>query len=184
MLLDTVEFSKGSRTNRVEVLVGGKPHWITAPMRRAGSAGPIREVLIDDERDWRAKVVKTLRQNYPGADAHAARGGADRRPRASGWRSTTSTRSGASPTGSGSTTPIVRASELGVEGRATELLIDIVRAVGGGAYLAGGGAGGYQEDERFARGRASSWFPRTSRAPHGLSIVHALLSGEVPAARR
>ena len=43
VLLDTVEFSKGSRTNRVEVLVGGRPHWITAPVQRAGIGGPIRE---------------------------------------------------------------------------------------------------------------------------------------------
>ncbi len=77
----------------------------------------------------------------------------------------------------------MRASDLDVDGRATELLIDIVRAVGGGAYLAGGGAGGYQEDERFAAS-GIELIRQDFDAPHGLSIIHALLSGEAPAARR
>jgi hypothetical protein len=45
---------------------------------------------------------------------------------------------------------MVRASSLNVEGAATDLLISCVRAVSGTAYLAGGGAAGYQEDEKFA----------------------------------
>jgi len=182
VLLDTAEFSKGSRTNRVEVLVGGEPHWITAPVQRAGIGGPIRDVLIDETRDWRSKVVKTLRQNYPGADAlplveelvgNRAERLADYNEHAirqlAGELEIT--------------TPLVRASELEVEGRATELLEAIVRAVGGAAYLAGGGAGGYQEDERFAAA-GIELVPQDFEAPHGLSIVHALLSGEALAARR
>jgi RimJ/RimL family protein N-acetyltransferase len=182
VLLDTVEFSKGSRTNRVEVLVGGKPHWITAPVQRDGIGGPIRDVLIDEGRDWRGKIVKTLRQNYSRAAAlplveelvgyrdgrlaryneHAIR----RLAEAIGIR-----------------TPIVRASDLPVDGRATELLVDIVRAVGGAAYLAGGGAGGYQEDERFAA-NGIELTAQDFDAPHGLSIIHALLNDESPAAPR
>jgi RimJ/RimL family protein N-acetyltransferase len=182
VLLDTVEFSKGSRTNRVEVLVGGKPHWITAPVKRAGIAGPIRDVRIDESRDWREKIVKTLRQSYSGSaqlplvsdlithregrlahyNEHAIRHLAE---------------------ALGITTAIVRASELDVRGSATELLVDIVRAVGGSAYLAGGGAGGYQQDDRFAKS-GIALMPQDFDAPHGLSIIHALLSGEAPAARR
>jgi RimJ/RimL family protein N-acetyltransferase len=171
VLLDTVEFSKGSRTNRVEVLVGGEPHWITAPVQRAGIGGPIKDVLTDAQRDWRGKLVKTLQQNYAGVEAveelvrheeprlaayneHAIRGLAPRL---------------------GITTPIVRASDLDVDGRATERLIAIVRAVGGAAYLAGGGAGGYQEDEQFAAAGVEL-IPQEFDAPHGLSVLHELLS--------
>jgi RimJ/RimL family protein N-acetyltransferase len=182
VLLDTVEFSKGSRSNRVEVLVGGEPRWITAPLRRATLSGPIHDVLIDETRDWRAKVIKTLRQNYPRADAlpfveelvgydserlaayneHAIRRLAETL---------------------GHTTTIVLASDLDVEGRATGLLVDIVRAVGGTAYLAGGGAESYQQDERFGA-HGIDLIPQDFDAPHGLSIIHALLTGEVQAARR
>jgi hypothetical protein len=46
---------------------------------------------------------------------------------------------------------LVPSSSLGVESQATMRLIELVKAVGGTAYLSGGGAGGYQEDERFSR---------------------------------
>jgi hypothetical protein len=80
--------------------------------------------------------------------------------------------------------PIVRASELGVEGNATRLLIDLVRAVDGTAYLAGGGAGGYQEDALFAeagidltfQGFEPPVYPQLANEPvPGLSIIDALM---------
>jgi RimJ/RimL family protein N-acetyltransferase len=182
ILLDTVEFSKGSRTNRVEVLVGGTPHWITAPVQRAGIGGPIRDVLIDETRPWRSKVVKTLRQNYRRADALALVEElvAHRDERLAGYNEHAIRRLAAVLT---ITTPIVRASDLAAEGRATELLIALVRAAGGSAYLAGGGAGGYQEDERFTA-EGIEVLPQDFAAPHGLSVLHALLSAERPAAPR
>jgi hypothetical protein len=78
---------------------------------------------------------------------------------------------------------MVRASELGVEGKATRLLIDLVQAVGGSAYLAGGGAGGYQQDERFAES-GIELIAQDFDAPHGLSIIHSLLSAETAAIPR
>jgi RimJ/RimL family protein N-acetyltransferase len=182
VLLDTVEFSKGSRTNRVEVLVGGKPHWITAPVQRAGIGGPIREVLIDEGRDWRGKIVKTLRQNYSGSPQLplVEQLIADREGRLAHYNEHAIRRVGDTL---GITTAIVRASDLDVGGSATELLVGIVRAVDGGAYLAGGGARGYQLDERFAAS-GIDLIPQDFDAPHGLSIIHSLLSGEVPAAPR
>jgi len=171
VLLDTVEFSKGSRTNRVEIEVNGEPHWITAPVQRAGIGGPIADVVFDEQRDWRTKIVKTLQQNYAGVEAvedlvrcgesrlaayneHAIRQLAAKLAIA---------------------TPIVRASDLAVDGRASELLIAIVRAVGGGAYLAGGGAGGYQDDAAFAAA-GIDLIPQEFDAPHGLSVLHELLA--------
>jgi RimJ/RimL family protein N-acetyltransferase len=182
VLLDSVGFSKGSRSNRVEVLVGGAPRWITAPLRRATLSGPIHDVLIDETRDWRAKVIKTLRQNYPRADAlpfveelvgHDSQRLAAYNEHAIRRLAETL----------GHTTTIVRASDLDVQGRATELLVDIVRAVGGTAYLAGGGVENYQEDELFGA-HGIELTLQDFDAPHGLSILHALLTGEIPAARR
>jgi RimJ/RimL family protein N-acetyltransferase len=182
VLLDNVEFSKGSRANRVEVLIGGEPRWITAPVQRAGIGGPIRDVLIDDGRDWRAKICKTLEQNYARAAALplAEELVAHREERLAAYNEHAIRRLAETlAIGTG----IMRASELDVDGRATELLIDIVRAVGGAAYLAGGGAGGYQEDERFAES-GIELMAQDFDAPHGLSILHSLLSGEAPAIPR
>jgi RimJ/RimL family protein N-acetyltransferase len=180
VLLDTVEFSKGSRTNRSEVLVGGKPHWITAPVRRAGIGGPIRDVLIDDERDWRSKVLKTLRQSYARAAGFDAAMPlvedliGHRDERLARYNEHAIRRLAETL---GITTEIVCASDLNVEGRATGLLLEIVHSVGGAAYLAGGGAGAYQEDERFAAA-GIELLQQHFDAPHRLSVIHMLLSGE------
>jgi len=151
--------------------VGGEPHWITAPVQRAGLGGPIKDVLTDAQRDWRGKVVKTLQQNYTGVGAveELIR---HEEPRLAAYNEHAIRELAARL---GITTPIVRASDLAVNGRATDLLIAIVRAVGGAAYLAGGGAGGYQEDEQFAAA-GIELIPQEFDAPHGLSALHQLLS--------
>jgi hypothetical protein len=78
----------------------------------------------------------------------------------------------------------VRASDLTVTGSATDLLIEITRSLGGDTYLAGAGAGGYQEDEKFAAASVRLCYqafehpsyPQLTRSPHnGLSIIDALM---------
>jgi WbqC-like protein family len=171
VLLDTVEFSKGSRTNRVEVQVDGEPHWLTAPVQRAGIGGPIKDVRFDAQRDWRSKIVKTLQQSYSGVEAVEDLVRCDE-ARLAAYNEHAIRRLAETL---GIATPMVRASDLAVDGRATELLIAIVRAVGGAAYLAGGGAGGYQDDAAFAAAGIEV-IPQAFEAPHGLSVLHELLS--------
>ena len=178
VLLDTVEFSKGSRTNRVEVLVGGEPHWITAPVQRAGIGGPIRDVLIDEERDWRCEdrqdAAAELRRPASSMPLSRSCVGCDAASDSPTYNEHAIRRLAETL---GLATPIVRASDLDVDGRATELLIDIVRAVGGAPYLAGGGAGGYQEDERFAAAGIELDPSGRSTRRTGCRCIHALLSG-------
>jgi RimJ/RimL family protein N-acetyltransferase len=185
VLLDNVPFPNRSRINRSQVLVGDRPQWLTVPIRRSLVGEPVREMLIDEERDWRAKMLKTLGQNYAharefqdtmplletlighrderlaGYNEHAIRCIADRL---------------------GLETTMVRACDLGVQGRATRLLIELVRAVGGTAYLAGGGAAGYQEDELFDDAGLELVY-QNFRPPEdvgGLSIIHALFNDAIP----
>jgi hypothetical protein len=85
----------------------------------------------------------------------------------------------------------MRQSETPHEGAATALLIGLVKAAGGDAYLAGGGAAGYQEDELFAErgvrlvaqnfsptpyGDPSRWLP-------GLSVIDYLMHDGRPLAQ-
>jgi hypothetical protein len=190
VLLDTVPFPNRSRINRVQVLVGDKPHWLTVPIRRSGVGEPIREMLIDEDRDWRSKLVKTLRQSYaraPGFDTFMplVEELIDCRSERLAEYNEQAIRRIADVLGiSGAT--ITRASDLGVDGRATRLLIDIVHAVGGSAYLAGGGAGGYQEDALFAEAGLDLVYQdfEPPAGADGLSVVHAMLNGVIPAAPR
>jgi hypothetical protein len=84
-------------------------------------------------------------------------------------------------------TPVVYSSQLGVDGRATSLLVNICRAVGADAYLSGPGGARYMEMALFEEaGLQVLWqdfdcpvyeqqFPETGFVPD-LSVIDALLN--------
>jgi hypothetical protein len=189
VLLDTVDFSRGSRTNRVEVLAGGRPSWLTVPVRRPEHGEPrIIDARIDDSRPWRRKALRTLQVSYgplPGFDETFAlvepvleeatdrlavlnEAGIRRIARALSLDDA----------------KLVRASELPAAGSSSELLAALVEAVEGDVYLSGAGAGSYLAEEAFAdRGievRVQEFeHPDYADGPvaahKGLSIVDAMM---------
>jgi hypothetical protein len=190
ILLDSVRFSRGSRTNRVQVMAVTEPTWLTVPVRRPDHGEPlIAEASIDDSRPWRSKARRTLQVSYG-----SCRGATETlalveplllRPtdrladlNEAGIREIAAALS----LGSGR---LVRSSELDVAGTGSELLARLVEAVGGTVYLSGAGAGGYLEQEPFsARGielRIQSFVhpdyeQRSPEPVRGLSIVDAMMN--------
>jgi hypothetical protein len=160
ILLDDAQFQKGAGAkggnwaNRVRALVGGKPEWITVPVNRSyHGTRTIAEMEIDESRPWRRKLIRTMRQSYSRAscfeevvDRIEELISADDRLLAD--FNERALRAIAEDIGL-DPSRLVRSSELGVEGRATERLIGLVRGVGGRAYLGGGGAAEYEEEELF-----------------------------------
>ena len=77
-------------------------------------------------------------------------------------------------------------SELGARGQATDLLIDLVKNAGGSSYLCGGGAGGYQEDDKFKAAGISLIYQNFQHPSYdqldlqpfapGLSVIDALMN--------
>ena len=66
IFFDSVAMSNGKTwTSRCQILVNGKEHWLTLPVRRSGRGGQrICEVeLLDFAQNWR-KTLKTLRHAY------------------------------------------------------------------------------------------------------------------------
>jgi WbqC-like protein family len=157
ILLDTVALpaTGGHYGNRVQLLVQGRPAWVTAPLvRNATSRARIDSARFIAIGPWRRKILRTLEQNYATAPHFATI-----MPLAAALIAT--------PTDSLrdfnlraihelsrclsiDCSKIVLASTLGIEGKSTDLLVALVRAVGGQAYLMGGGASGYQDDAKFA----------------------------------
>ncbi len=190
VLLDNVKFSRGSRTNRVQVLAGDRPTWLTVPIRRPEHGEPlIADALIDESRPWRRKALRTLEVSYGSLDgfeetyALAAKALADPAERLARLNE------GAIADISDAlrlTRPrVVRASELDAVGAGSELLAGLVAAVGGTVYLSGAGAGGYHDESPFAdRGievrmqdfRHPDYPQRSSEPVHGLSILDAMMS--------
>jgi hypothetical protein len=196
VLLDDAQFQKGAGAkggnwaNRVRVLVGGKPDWITVPVNRSyHGTRTIAEMEIDDSRPWRRKLIRTIRQSYsraPCSDQVADRiedlmSAEDRLLADYNERALRAIAGELDLDQS----KLVRSSELGVDARGTERLVEIVKRLGGGAYLGGGGAGGYEEEELFREAgidlvRQDFQHPayaQLSEGPEpGLSVIDALMS--------
>ena len=192
VLMDNAQFPKtgGTWVNRVRMLVGGAPAWVTVPVVRAyHGVRRIDEMQIDDGGRWRDKLLRTLQASY-GRAPHFS----EVFPLLSEWIgnpttsladfNTAAIRGVAELLGL-DTGRLVRGSTLEAEGNATELLIAMTRAAGGTAYLCGGGADGYQENDRFAaagvglvyQGFVPAPYPqgKTAEFVPGLSVVDALM---------
>jgi hypothetical protein len=155
-LLDDVQFPKkgGSWINRVQLRVNGQGAWVTAPVDRSYSGTRcIREMRTRGDEPWRERLLKTLQCNY-GRAPHFAEMFAFLEPIV---RNSTDRLADYNEAGIRAlcgamglrAARLVLSSSLATEGQATDLLISITRTLCGTAYLCGGGAGGYQEDERF-----------------------------------
>jgi hypothetical protein len=158
VVLDAVDYPRagsggmGSWVNRVKVMAGGEPRWVGCPVRRASLGTPLDQIVIDDGQPWRVKLIKTLTANYAKADqfAEAMRFleplilNPDSNLAAFNIAAIEAMAKRLRLRGQ-----LVRQSTLPREGHATRMLAGLTRAVGASAYLAGGGAAGYQEDEVF-----------------------------------
>jgi hypothetical protein len=192
VMLDDVQFSKtgGSWTNRVKLLEHGKPVWKTVPVRRSAlGLQLIRSVEMAADAPWRAKLLQALRTNYGAAPAFGE---------VMPWISELveyptnllcefnvhaiqclTKRLGLERA------RLVRQSELGISGHATELLVDLVRAAGGAEYLSGDGSDGYLDAAAFVRAGLTVAFQgfRHPQYPQGgagefvggLSVIDALM---------
>ncbi len=157
VILDSVplQLTGGNYTNRVKMIVSGKPAWITMPLRRGHEArNRIDQAEYVGDAGTRRKIVRSIAQSYAKAPFFSSvmplvervmgretaslvefnLAGIYAVAEALGLR----------------TDHIVRSSAMAVEGHSNELLAQIVRAAGGQTYLAGQGAGGYQDDSIFA----------------------------------
>jgi hypothetical protein len=64
---DDVQFSKGSFTNRVQLLMGGVQHWLTVPVRLPRASILIQDVLINGDQDWRLAHLRKFHSAYRNA---------------------------------------------------------------------------------------------------------------------
>jgi hypothetical protein len=176
IFLDAVDYPRagsggmGSWTNRVRIAVQNEARWITCPVRRVPLGRPIREVAIDDRQPWRLKLIKTLRANY-GRAARFESAMSLIEPLIMHNEGNLATANIAAikaiAAHLGLATRFVRQSDLTYEGKATELLIALVRAVGGTGYLSGGGAAGYQQEQLFRQDGVELVFQAFSPKPYG-----------------
>ena len=192
VFLDAVDYPRsgsggmGSWSNRVRIAIQGEARWITCPLRRLHLGESINAAHTDEDQPWRRKILATLTSNY-GRAPHYRDAMAVLQPLIEAPETNLAAYNMAAirtiAQHLGLATRFYRQSELPHSGKATELLISLVKAVGGNAYLAGGGAGGYQEDDLFAQHGVElvyqGFVPRPYGAPAafipGLSVIDYLM---------
>jgi len=200
VLMDAVAYPRagsggmGSWCNRVRLAVQGEARWVTCPLRRVPLGAPIRMTEIDDAQPWRTKLLRTLDVNYGKAPQFSACmtmlepliRAPENNLAAFNIRAIETIAAHL-----GLSTRFVRQSTLSYSGRATELLISLVRAAGGSTYLCGDGAAGYQRDELFAENGlglvkqnfSPNPYGEPSRFIPGLSVIDYLMWDGRPLAK-
>ena len=156
IVLDTVQFNRAAYQHRTLYSTAAGAKLLTLPVRHAGflqSGLPIREVELANLR-MPAKHFETLRGRYRKAPGWGALEEglrelllvpAERLMELSlaSMRMTLQAL--------GVERPMVLASELGCDGTKTDLVIELVKAVGADTYLSGTGARAYQINEEFEK---------------------------------
>ena len=187
VLLDNVNLSRGGYTTRTRIKGPTGEILLTIPCERSGE-NEIRNVMINDARNWRKKHLTSLYQYYnqsPYFEEHfenikreferPVRRLAELNERLIRYIACTMEME----------TKIKRASDLDVEGSKTELLVDICCSVGGSVYISGSGGANYQEPEGFSQAKLDLQYStfnhpvyrqRYGKFIPGLSVVDALFN--------
>ena len=71
VLLDDVNFINRGWINRNRILVGGREHLVTIPLRGASQNQKINQIALAGDAAWRAKLHKTIEQSYRKAPFYA-----------------------------------------------------------------------------------------------------------------
>jgi hypothetical protein len=154
IFLDTVQFERNSFINRNRIKTATGPIWLTVPVRLRGHLEMnINEIEIDSAQHWKRKHLRSIEQNYSRAPFFAKnfdRLVASYLPEAGHlaelchgqlkfWLDELEIK-----------TPIVRASELPIQAKKSDLVLALCRHVGATTYLSGPLGRGYLQEDRFS----------------------------------
>lgn len=184
VFLDSVQFEKkgsGTYTNRVAINIAGRKAWLTAPVLRPRGLWKINETLFAGEA-WRAKAVKTLKANYaraPHFKEHAdfIFGLVECAKENVAEYNVQAILAICERFGIKTAGKILFASSFGFCSSSNELLIDLTRAAGCGAYMYGGGAGGYQDAAKFREAKIELLAQNFTPQPYAQVNAREFLGG-------
>jgi hypothetical protein len=197
VLLDDVQLPRkgaGSWVNRAKILVKGEEAWITVPIvRKHHSLQLIKDTAIFNATRWRRKIIKTIDFNYRRSQYYNEF--RDSLIELINYPSNNiSTYNyhnilSISKSLGVDERKFVLSSNLNVTGKATQLLVNITKAVGGDAYMCGGGADGYQQDDLFEKEGIQLIYQHFDHPEYqqvkaisfipGLSIIDALMNSGI-----
>jgi hypothetical protein len=158
--VDHVQMERQSFQNRTRVKTGEGPRWVTVPVIQESRGERMIDKRIDNSRGgrgrWGRKMFLTIKYAYQAAPHWAESEAelaalldqtrwdklADLNTRMIDWCRAKL----------GITTPMLRSTELSIPGAKSEMVLNLCKAVGADAYLAGAGASkGYLDVAAFER---------------------------------
>ena len=155
VLLDDVQYTKGGYTNRCKIKCGEKVLWLTVPVQTKGRFGQlIHEVEINNVVPWRDKFKKTLQQCYRKSNFFEQFYPKLEELLSREWCKLVDFNWAALQIILKElkiTTTLSFSSITPHSGRKEDLIISLVKELGGDKYLSGKGASVYQSDEDFEK---------------------------------
>lgn len=153
VFLDDVQLEKQSWQTRNRLLMNGQPHWVSIPVRHGHLSQLINETDVVADKRWREKLGRGFSQAY-GKHPHykvaqeiiellaceTSKNLADLNELLIRFMANKL----------GITTPMHRASELGISGDRSDRLVAICRHLGAKEYLSPLGAADYLAEDGFA----------------------------------
>ena len=193
VILDNVQFPKtgGYWANRVKIILGGKGEWVTMPINRSYSGMKnINEIEIDNSRSWNQKMLKSISVNYGKArffdEMYPIAETLLHSPGENLAEFNLNVINEFCRLLKIDTSHFKRGSAMNVSGNSTDLLVSIVNETGCNAYMCGGGASKYQEDEKFKQNNIELIYQdfkhpvyeqfNTAEFVPGLSVLDALMN--------
>jgi WbqC-like protein len=154
IVLDHVQFERGNYQNRTQVRVNGAAHWLTVPVLQRSQKERIAEKAIDWSRDWPTAHFETLRRAYTGGGYFGTYGPELKRIYAHRWQRLADLNDATLAflrDAFDVRTPMLKSSELRIEGAKSELVLNLCKAVGASTLIVGlGGSRGYLDRAAFA----------------------------------
>lgn len=153
VLLDNVQFRKNYFQNRNKILSSNGPMWLTVPVLTKGHISKtIKDMEIDNKSNWRNKHWKSIEMNY--CKHKYFDNYADFLGKTYGhiWDRLVDLNEHLIKfffDVLGIQTKMLRASDIGVEGSSSHLLLDICMKANADAYLAGQSAADYLDETIF-----------------------------------
>ena len=159
VLLDHVQFERRNYQNRTMIRMNDEPRWLTVPVVQNSQKERIVEKQIDNRIEgakwWAPNHFTTLRHAYRDAAHFGTYGAEVKRLFETRWEKLVDMNQAGLDLlrdAFGIRTPLVRSSELAVDGARADLILSVCKTVGADTLIAGlGGSRGYLDTQAFAR---------------------------------
>jgi hypothetical protein len=193
---DVVDFSKGSYTKRCRIRshrTSADTTWLTVPLQKHHIGSPITEILIAERSDWIPRHVNKIENTYRAAPFFD-----EMMP----WLRQIMSQAQTIPELAEVNKVLIKhilerlsipteyrsSADMKLHGKGTELIIQVMKHLGGDRYLAGTGSQRYQDDQLLQEAgimpvmhdfgswlKAHPYDQGTGKFTGGLSIVDALM---------